>query len=238
MINQGDRVRFLNNVGGGVVTRVDRSKNLVFVEDEDGFEVPVLERECVAVPLVNENTNFPKAEQKQPYTSSHEVTNKNETIGFSREGLGLITNYSEVPREQIIETPEGDELNVMLAFIPQKIKELHATDFDLVLVNDSNYFLLFNLISGDGDHAESLASGRIEPNMQEEILSFDNRKLEKFSRLSVQVIAYKLGKTYKKQSVLDAYIKFDPIKFLKLHSYSTNDYFEDQALIFNLKNKS
>ena len=44
-IQIGDKVRFLNSVGGGVV-RGFRGKDQVLVEDEDGFEVPALIKEC------------------------------------------------------------------------------------------------------------------------------------------------------------------------------------------------
>ena len=47
-IKVGDKVRFLNTTGGGVVTAF-RGKDQVLVEDEDGFEVPALIRECVVV---------------------------------------------------------------------------------------------------------------------------------------------------------------------------------------------
>jgi hypothetical protein len=39
MIKIGDRVKFLNDVGGGIVTGF-LGKNMVKVENEDGFEVP------------------------------------------------------------------------------------------------------------------------------------------------------------------------------------------------------
>lgn len=45
-IKVGDKVRFLNSTGGGVV-RSFKGKDQVLVEDEDGFEVPALIRECV-----------------------------------------------------------------------------------------------------------------------------------------------------------------------------------------------
>lgn len=47
-INIGDKVRFLNSVGGGIVTGFKKG-GLVLVEDEDGFEVPVLQSEVVGV---------------------------------------------------------------------------------------------------------------------------------------------------------------------------------------------
>ena len=44
----GDKVRFLNTVGGGTVKGF-QNKQIVIVEDEHGFDVPVLITECVVV---------------------------------------------------------------------------------------------------------------------------------------------------------------------------------------------
>ena len=45
MVQTGDKVRFLNAVGGGKVIKV--VKDIAYIEDEDGFEIPVLVKECV-----------------------------------------------------------------------------------------------------------------------------------------------------------------------------------------------
>jgi len=42
----GDKVSFLNAVGGGIVKGF-QGKDIVYVEEEDGFETPVLRRECI-----------------------------------------------------------------------------------------------------------------------------------------------------------------------------------------------
>ena len=44
----GDKVRFLSEVGGGVVTGF-QDKDTVLVQDEAGFDIPMLIRECVVV---------------------------------------------------------------------------------------------------------------------------------------------------------------------------------------------
>ena len=44
----GDQVRFLNEIGGGRVAGF-QGKNIVLVEDEDGFQVPMLTTEVVVV---------------------------------------------------------------------------------------------------------------------------------------------------------------------------------------------
>ena len=47
-MNIGDKVRFLNDVGGGKITAF-RPNGIVLVEDEDGFDIPVLASEVVVV---------------------------------------------------------------------------------------------------------------------------------------------------------------------------------------------
>ena len=44
----GDKVRFLSEVGGGIVKGF-RGKDIVLVEDADGFDIPMQIRECVVI---------------------------------------------------------------------------------------------------------------------------------------------------------------------------------------------
>jgi len=47
-LNIGDTVRFLNTTGGGKVKGF-QNKQIAIIEDEYGFDVPVLISECVVV---------------------------------------------------------------------------------------------------------------------------------------------------------------------------------------------
>ena len=49
----GDKVRFLSEVGGGRVSGF-QGKNIVLVEDEDGFEIPMQVKDVIVVPTVEE----------------------------------------------------------------------------------------------------------------------------------------------------------------------------------------
>ena len=62
-IKIGDRVRFLNSTGGGVVKKFI-NKEMVEVEDEDGFGMPTLIRECVVVET--ENNIHTQEKRKDP----------------------------------------------------------------------------------------------------------------------------------------------------------------------------
>lgn len=222
----GDIVRFLNAVGGGVITRIDEKNNMVYVEDQDGFEVPTLMRDCVAVPQVNEKTNFPKKDfsNKSNSETSVEVTN-------------IITTKSieiQKPIEPIIETETGDDANIHLAFIPVDIKQLQTTAYTCHLVNDSNYFLFYNIVSIQGEQAETLANGTIEPNTQEEICTLLKDDLNKWQEIGIQVLPYKLNKSYNFQNAIDARTKINVVKFYKLHSFTENDYFDEEAMMLDI----
>ena len=52
----GDKVRFLNEVGGGVVSKI-LDKNKVMVMTDDGFEIPTLEAELVIIEKGDLNHN-------------------------------------------------------------------------------------------------------------------------------------------------------------------------------------
>ena len=54
----GDKVRFLSEVGGGVVTGF-QGKNIVLVEDADGFDIPMPINECVVIETDDYNIPTP-----------------------------------------------------------------------------------------------------------------------------------------------------------------------------------
>ena len=218
----GDTVRFLNSTGGGTIKRIDEKNNLVYVEDEDGFEVPALIREVVVIQNVSATTNVPKKDfSSQPKV---ETTPTKEVI---------ISQQVE-PEQPIIETPEGDNLTVLLAFFPVDIKQLQTTSYECMLVNDSNYFLYYNLVNGEKGHRKSIINGQIEPNTQELIATISKEHLNEWEYLQVQLIAFKKGKTYTVQPVVDVDIQLSPVKFYKLHSFSDNEYFDEPSMLIDI----
>ena len=217
----GDTVRFLNSVGGGKVTRIDEKKGLVYVEDADGFEVPALIREAVVIANVNETTNAPKRD----FGAKKTEIPQQQTPIFTEQ---------KIEREPIVETSEGDELAVLLAFFPKDIKQLQTTSYECYLVNDSNYFLFYNIVNGERNTRKSVSNGQIEPNMQEFLLTISKEDLNDWENLQVQIIAFKKDKSYKKQSVIDIPLKLNTVKFYKLHSFSENDYFDEPSMLVNL----
>ena len=127
----GDKVRFLSEVGGGRVSGF-QGKDIVLVEDEDGFDVPMKISEVVVVGDESyETTRMVEAKQRgsqQPNVSREEV----ETEPADRP-----VTFRAKPEER----KGGDKLSAFLAFVPMDVKELSQTRFESYFVNDSNYYM-------------------------------------------------------------------------------------------------
>jgi DNA-nicking Smr family endonuclease len=225
----GDTVRFLNSIGGGKITRIDEKKGLVYVEDADGFEVPALIREVVVIANVSETTNAPKRD----FSSKKAEIPQQPTVVFVEQ---------KIEKEPIVETTEGDKLAVVLAFFPKDIKQLQTTAYECYLVNDSNYFLFYNIVIDENastslsDHSarKSVSNGQIEPNIQEFLLEISKENLNNWENLQVQIIAFKKDKIFEQQTVIDIPIKLNVVKFYKLHSFTENDYFDEPSLLVDI----
>lgn len=223
MLKIGETVRFLNSVGGGIIKRIDEKQNLVYVEDEDGFEVPALIREVVVVGPVNETTNFPRKD-----FSSKPIENVPRQTEIAPESNQV---KEEIP---IVETADGDTLKVLLAFFSDDIKKLQESGYECYLVNDSNYFLFYNLVIGEDGNRKSVANGMIEPNIQEWISDIRKEQLNDWENVRIQLLPLKKDKVYQEQNVLDFMLKINPVKFYKLHSFTESDYFDEPCMMFDL----
>ena len=70
-LNIGDKVRFLNAVGGGIVRRMEGE--MAYVEEPDGFETPILMRECVVVEPALPRTTRKAVQEKAPSITAYVV---------------------------------------------------------------------------------------------------------------------------------------------------------------------
>ncbi|MDR0865533.1 MAG: DUF2027 domain-containing protein [Candidatus Symbiothrix sp.] len=209
----GDKVRFLNAVGGGIV-RQFKNKELVIVEEEDGFETPVLIRECIVVGESN----------LQVKSASQKAVEKVE--------IPPVTEKPKEEKYEIVEMAGGDRLNVYLAYLPIDIKNLGKCNYEAFLVNDSNYYLFFNYMSRQNNAWVSRCNELIEPNTRLFIEEFTKTQLNELEKVCVQFIAFKKDKPYSLKNAYSVELRLDAMKFYKLHSFRENDFFEDEALIY------
>lgn len=208
MAKIGDRVRFLNSVGGGIIKRIEG--NIAYVDD-DGFETPTLLRECVVV-------------------ASPEITEAK--VAKTQAAITPSTLSKSVETPKIEETPEGEKLNVVLAYEPADIKHLNTTTFDVYLVNDSNYYLYFTYMArANEDNGWSTRyAGVVEPNIQVFLEEIQGSDLPNMDRIAVQLIAFKSDREFKLKSPVAVETSLDTTKFFKLHCFHDNVYFDKEVI--------
>jgi len=218
MVKINDIVRFLNDVGGGRVTRIDGKT--VYVEDEDGFERPALAKEVVVVGEAGTkaSTYERPLDIKSKLVEPDEPKKRIEPQPVS---------------EPVYETPEGEKLNIVLAFEPREIKHLNTTTFYTSLVNDSNYFLYFTYMTRGDQQLDWLVRyhGLVEPNFIQEIDEVGHKDLGDMTHVAVQYIAFKKDKGFSLKNPALVNRKLDFTKFYKLHCFGDSEYFEDTQVL-------
>ena len=211
----GDKVRFLSEVGGGIVKGF-RGKDIVLVEDADGFDIPMQIRECVVIDTDDYNmTRKAAPAPKKPEEPVKPVK-------------------PEIPVVRSAEVRGGDVLNVFLAYVPEDAKAMMTTPFEAYLVNDSNYYLYYTYLSAEGKAWKTRSHGLVEPNTKLLLEEFTKDVLNDMERVAVQLVAFKDGKTAAIKPAVSVEIRIDTVKFYKLHTFGDSDFFEEPALIYDI----
>ena len=220
MMKIGDKVRFVSEVGGGRVAGF-QGKNIVLVEDADGFQIPMQVADVVVV-------------EDEDYSTRHLVEKK-----LKATPAPVNEEKEEEPADKPItfkspveERKGGNLLSAYLAFVPIDIKVLSSSRFESYLVNDSNYYLRYVLMSVENNAYRLRATGEVEPNTKLFIEEFGREDLNGMERLHVQLLAYKRGKPFLLKPAVDVQLRIDGVKFYKLHAFEENDFFEQDALIY------
>lgn len=224
MAQVGNTVRFLNSVGGGIIIKIDG--NIAHVEDPDGFVTPVLLRECVVVNTdASKKSFFDRPEDLAKGTIESKIDENR-----SRNAINVEIKPEKESQLAIEETPDGDSMNLILAFEPLNQKNLSATRFAMYLVNDSNYFIQFTLLVRDESMWRLFKTETVEPNIQLSLGEITHEELPDISHIAFQGIVYKVGKDFSIKNPINYRHKFDGTKFYKLHTFRESDYFDVPVL--------
>ena len=243
----GDKVRFLSSLGGGVVAGF-QGKDIVLVEDEDGFQIPTRINDVVPVQSDDYSSRATvTAKMRQQEEKQKAVRDGRSIRAMMRDGQdeeeasfdfdaydvtdpeGTVT-FKPKPEER----KGGNMLTACIAFVPMDITSMSSTRFELYFVNDSNYHVTYSLQTAEGASWTLLSQGTVEPNTKELLQEVGREDLDALSKVCVQMFAYKADKPFILKPAVDVQFRIDPVKFFKLHTFTDNIYFESPALIFNI----
>lgn len=244
----GDKVRFLSEVGGGRVSGF-QGKDIVLVEDEDGFEIPTSVHDVVVVEqddyamgkMISAKMEAQQKAEEHAATEQHQDSRSIKSIlnDHDEQTDMHVDEYDAADREITFRAPVqeregGNKLSAYLAFVPVDIKEITHTRFETYIVNDSNYYIHYSYLVAEGNAWTLKSVGEVEPNTKLFIEEFGREVLNDMGRIGVQLTAYKKDKPFLLKPAIDVQFRIDPVKFYKLHVFEENEFFEQPSLLFTI----
>ncbi len=210
-------MRFLNEQGGGTISSIE-GKDLVFVRDPDGFEIPVLRSEVVVIGDDIDEINFPHPSLKKKPES--------EPASEKEQGDRPVT-FKAPP----LERRGGDVLNVYLGYIASSQDQ---EIFKSYVINDSNFYLQFQLLTYENAVCHSRFLATVEPNTKQLIEEFPRARLGEMERLRVQLLAYKTTKPFSPKPAIATDLRLNSVKFYKTFSFRRTPFFKAPALLLQV----
>ncbi|HRY32453.1 MAG TPA: DUF2027 domain-containing protein [Bacteroidales bacterium] len=139
MLQPGDRVKFLNEKGGGIVTKVI-SPSLVSVMVEEGFEIPTATGDLIKIDNLDAAGRLFQDKLSVPMPS--EGGGENIPIAETLIPLQRISNRKDLPA------------GVYLSFIPHDQKWLITGSLDIFIINHTPFEVLYTyfLYETDGTY--------------------------------------------------------------------------------------
>lgn len=213
-IKVGDKVRYLNAKGGGVVSRII-NQQLVEVLDESGFDIPFQKSELVKIE--DKPMSVPSAFSK----SKEPVVVKQEIVKSLIPDTDDEISGNEMPR-------------LLYAFVP--IDE-SLSAFELYIINDCNYHFLYTLGYKKEKLIDVFDIQTIEANTKVFIKQFSKEKIEDLKSLFIQGVFFK-KKGFSVQQPVSREITISAVKFFKGGCFKENDFFDEPAMVETIYEKS
>jgi hypothetical protein len=233
----GDKVRFLNAVGGGVVTGF-QGKDIAIVCDENGFDLPTLIRECVVIDTDDYNIARPATSSQGEVSRKKSAVPQGPTAPLHAieedDADDADVDPSERPvafRPRALERRGGELLNIFLAFVPMEGRSSEAARFEAYLVNDCNYTLHCTLLQHEGAACSLRHDVEVEANTKVFLEEFSRDELSVWERVTLQATAFKRDKSFSPKVPVNVGLRIDVTKFYKLHTFVDTPYFDVPALL-------
>lgn len=215
----GDRVRFLNDIGGGTVNRVDEH-GIAYVLTHDGFEIPVSEKELVIA------RDFVLADEEEEVKIQPPAKHQQETRKSDNKN-------PEINKKLTKNVPEMAALNLWLGFIPENPGPVFNNQLACYIVNDSPCFAYFMLGIKEKGRFYYLTSGLVESDTKNYIKTFDQTEISKISDFHIQLLWFSDG-LYAPKEPVNLFINLNMVNFSKESYYRENEYFDEKALLFHI----
>jgi hypothetical protein len=196
----GDRVSFLNEKGGGVVTKVI-DENLVHVTIEDGFEIPVVATNLIKTGTAEMSENIQKAYQR--------IQAQQQEPEEDEDTLPLYISHNDPDQR-----PDG----VYLGIVPEVQENPLTGSLELYLINHTVFEVLFSLFQNHSGNWHGTEYGFIPRESKMFLGTIGRSEIEKWANSLLQTVFFAEGKT-DPLPPFAGLLNFKPVKIYKEESF-------------------
>jgi hypothetical protein len=227
----GDKVKFLNDVGGGTISKI--KQQTAFIETNDGFEIPVQFSEIIKV----DGPGFGRLREDEPVvpvkpTLTQPAVLQTPVVDKKREEE-IDEEFTEEDTDDEIITTENCTLNILLGLVPVKHNGQLEPDFHVYLISDCAYRVLYTFSVVRDNFVHGRKVGRIEDDTKMLVTTFSMGELKQIQSFKINCIFYKKGIYLPHEPVLYEY-KVDPLFIVDPDNWEETDYFNEKAIVINI----
>lgn len=207
----GDKVRFLNEKGEGVITRIT-SNGIAYV-DVDGFEIPFSLTELVPAFSPEDARKRSAAKPAKPEPEEEDEAVEDHPVS-----------------DRILQPYTGAAEGVFLAVVPVDERRLLDSPLNIYLVNATAYHIMYTCSIRQSAGYVVISSGRMEAGREVLLKKIQRNELDKYSQIKIDTIFYSDG-PYEHQPPVSELVKLKVVKFYKETTYVPNPFFDSRAYI-------
>ena len=222
-IKVGDKVKFLNTTGGGVVRKIIDSR-LVSVAIEGGFEIPVQASELLVIDPVDAGSRF--------FHESFEVQEEPASEPASEYPS---SEPDELPGSVIRSRKSED---IFMVFVPHDQKWLITGNMDIFLINNTSYDLIYNHFrKKEEGEWEGINYGSLVAGSRLLIATINRDELPLWTEGCLQFLFHK-NKCHEVPRPFNADFSISGKKFYSEQSYKDSIYITGKAIVVKIASVS
>jgi hypothetical protein len=220
-LKTGDKVKFLNDFGGGIVVRITDAKQAI-VQIEDGFEIPVLISELIKTESSGEK-------------ETRSVTTERKVVQSPAPQKPKVEASVEIKTESEISAIRKKELvKPLFAIVPLTEKlDAENANFDLFLLNDGNFYFYYTFGLEKFGRTKLIEKGELEPEMKVKLGTYDFNELTSVQSINIDLLVY-AENDYKYHPPIPYKFELKSFNLLRSVNYTENDFFYESAYIADL----
>lgn len=217
----GDKVKFLNEPGGGIVSRII-SPGMVNVAIEDGFEIPTMTGDLIRI------------EEDAPVDSPKHMFREDYNVQID----DISAEHFEPDDAQVRLTGNPSrgrvEPGIYLAFIPHDQKWLITGMLDIYLVNHTDWEILYSIfIQTEKDLYEGADYGSVQPASMMLLHTIERDDLHQWEKGIVQIL-YHTDQTGRIISPGHSEFRIRMSRFYQENSYRDSEIIDGKAILVSL----